>query len=126
MMGPKVLSAKGVWRLNSNFPIFEVFPYYLYHLSDKDEGDQSMNLHFTFSIREISEVRDSEQVLKIPMYFTVAWQVGILWWRNMIYLVSRRSGWLLMRIIIVGMMTLQDHKMRILRRQRSGIKIYLD
>ena len=35
-----------------------------------------MNLHFTFSIREISEVRDSEQVLKIPMYFTVAWQVG--------------------------------------------------
>ena len=77
-----------------------------------------MNLHFTFSIREISEVRDSEQVLKIPMYFTVAWQVRILWWRNMIYLVSRRSDWLLMIIIIVGMMILQDHKMRILRRQR--------
>jgi len=33
-----------------------------------------MNLHFTFSIREISEVRDSDQVLKIPMYFTVAWE----------------------------------------------------
>ena len=47
-----------------------------------------MSLQFTFSIREISEVRDSEQVdgdilttsslvlqvLKIPMYFTVAWQ----------------------------------------------------
>ena len=78
-----------------------------------------MNLHFTFSIREISEVRDSEQVLKIPMYFTVAWQVGnIVLERNMIYLVSRRTDLLLMRIIIVGMMTLQDHKMRILRRQR--------
>ena len=34
-----------------------------------------MNLHFTFSIREISEVRDSEQVLRIPMYFTVTWEV---------------------------------------------------
>ena len=34
-----------------------------------------MNLHFSFSIREISEVRDSDQVLKIPMYFTVEWEV---------------------------------------------------
>ena len=42
---------------------------------DKAEGDQKMNLHFTFSIREISEVRDSEQVLRIPMYFTVTWEV---------------------------------------------------
>ena len=33
-----------------------------------------MNLHFTFSIREISQVRDSDQRLKIPMYFTVAWE----------------------------------------------------
>merc|ERR1719242_1227256 len=33
-----------------------------------------MNLSFTFSIREISEVKDSDQVLKIPMYFTVAWE----------------------------------------------------
>ena len=37
-----------------------------------------MNLHFTFSIREISEVRDSDQVIKIPMYFTVAWEVSFL------------------------------------------------
>ena len=42
---------------------------------DKTEGNQKMNLHFTFSIREISEVRDSDQVLKIPMYFTVEWEV---------------------------------------------------
>ena len=34
-----------------------------------------MNLHFTFSIREISEIRDADQVLKIPMYFTVSWEV---------------------------------------------------
>ena len=34
-----------------------------------------MNLHFTFSIREISQVRDSEQRLKIPMYFSVEWEV---------------------------------------------------
>ena len=35
-----------------------------------------MNLHFTFSIREISQVRDSEQRLKIPMYFSVEWEVS--------------------------------------------------
>ena len=45
-------------------------------LSDKTDGHQRMNLHFTFSIREISEVRDSDQVLKIPMYFTVEWEVN--------------------------------------------------
>ena len=44
-------------------------------ISDKPEGDQKMNLHFTFSVREISEIRDSDQVLKIPMYFTVTWEV---------------------------------------------------
>ena len=43
---------------------------------DKADGNQKMNLHFTFSIREISEVKDSDQVLKIPMYFTVEWEVG--------------------------------------------------
>ena len=32
-----------------------------------------MNLHFTFSVREVSKVTDSEQTLKIPMYFTVSW-----------------------------------------------------
>lgn len=32
-----------------------------------------MNLHFTFSITEVSEVNDLEQTLKIPMYFTVSW-----------------------------------------------------
>ena len=42
---------------------------------DKADGNQKMNLHFTFSIREISEVKDSDQVLKIPMYFTVEWEV---------------------------------------------------
>ena len=34
-----------------------------------------MNLHFTFSVREISEVNDGEQTLKIPMYLSVEWQV---------------------------------------------------
>jgi len=37
-----------------------------------DEGQQ-MNIHYRFSIREVSEVIDSEQTLEIPMYFTVAW-----------------------------------------------------
>jgi len=37
-----------------------------------DEG-QTMNIHYAFSIREVSEVIDSEQTLEIPMYFTVAW-----------------------------------------------------
>lgn len=32
-----------------------------------------MNIHYTFSIREVSEVVDNEQTLKIPMYFTVSW-----------------------------------------------------
>ena len=36
-----------------------------------------MNLHFTFSIREISEVRDAEQVMKIPMYLAVEWKVKV-------------------------------------------------
>ena len=32
-----------------------------------------MNLHFIFSVREVSKVTDSEQTLQIPMYFTVSW-----------------------------------------------------
>ena len=34
-----------------------------------------MNLHFTFSVREISEIADGEQTLKIPMYLSVEWEV---------------------------------------------------
>ena len=30
----------------------------------KDE-DHHMNMHYTFSVREVSEVRDNEQVLKV-------------------------------------------------------------
>ena len=41
-------------------------------LFNDDEGSK-MNLHFTFSVREVSKVTDSEQTLKIPMYFTVSW-----------------------------------------------------
>ena len=37
-----------------------------------DEGSK-MNLHFIFSVREVSKVTDSEQTLQIPMYFTVSW-----------------------------------------------------
>ena len=40
-------------------------------LFNDDEGSK-MNLHFTFSVREVSKVTDSEQTLKIPMYFTVS------------------------------------------------------
>jgi len=40
----------------------------------RDDGAKKMNLHFTFSIREISEVRDAEQVMKIPMYLAVEWK----------------------------------------------------
>jgi len=32
-----------------------------------------MNIHYAFSIREVSEVVDSDQTLQIPMYFTVSW-----------------------------------------------------
>ena len=34
-----------------------------------------MNLHFTFSVREISEIADDEQTLRIPMYLSVEWEV---------------------------------------------------
>jgi len=32
-----------------------------------------MNIHYAFSIREVSEVVDNDQTLQIPMYFTVSW-----------------------------------------------------
>lgn len=56
------------WCVPRNYEVTK--PPFLY----KPEGNQKMNLHFTFSIREISEIRDSDQVLKIPMYFTVTWE----------------------------------------------------
>ena len=34
----------------------------VYNVADKPPGEQKMNLSFTFSIREISEVKDSDQV----------------------------------------------------------------
>ena len=37
-----------------------------------------MNLHFTFSVREISEVRDADQTIKIPMYLAISWEVGLM------------------------------------------------
>ena len=36
-----------------------------------------MNLHFTFSVREISEIADDEQTLRIPMYLSVEWEVAM-------------------------------------------------
>jgi len=38
-----------------------------------NDDDMEMNLHFTFSIREVSKVLDADQTLEIPMYFTVSW-----------------------------------------------------
>lgn len=35
--------------------------------------EQKMNIHYAFSIREVSEVVDKDQTLQIPMYFTVSW-----------------------------------------------------
>jgi len=32
-----------------------------------------MNIHYAFSIREVSEVVDNDQTLQIPMYFSVSW-----------------------------------------------------
>lgn len=40
----------------------------------KDNGSRRMNLHFTFSVREISEIADDEQTLRIPMYLSVEWE----------------------------------------------------
>ena len=37
-----------------------------------------MNLHFTFSVREISEVRDADQTIKILMYLAISWEVGLM------------------------------------------------
>ena len=36
----------------------------------KDE-DHHMNMHYTFSVREVSEVRDNEQVLKVRKYKSI-------------------------------------------------------
>lgn len=44
--------------------------------SDKDNGTKKMNLHFTFSVREISEVNDGDQTLKIPMYLAIEWEAS--------------------------------------------------
>ena len=38
-----------------------------------DDETSDMNLHFTFSVREVSKVTDEDQTLQIPMYFTVSW-----------------------------------------------------
>lgn len=56
------------WCLPKDYEVQK--PPFLYRV----QGKKMMNLHFTFSIREISEVKDSDQVLKIPMYFTVKWK----------------------------------------------------
>ena len=42
-------------------------------LFDTSDDRQLMNIHYAFSIREVSKVMDSEQTLQIPMYFTVSW-----------------------------------------------------
>ena len=46
-------------------------------MSVKENGSRRMNLHFTFSVREISEIADDEQKLRIPMYLSVEWEVVV-------------------------------------------------
>ena len=62
------------WKLK--WAIFPNFSNISFSILDRDDGAKKMNLHFTFSIREISEVRDAEQVMKIPMYLAVEWKVS--------------------------------------------------
>ena len=54
--------------------VFIVKRYFFFNL-DKKVGEQKMNLMFGFTIREISEVKDSDQVLTIPMYLSIHWMV---------------------------------------------------
>jgi len=39
-----------------------------------NDNKHRMNIHYAFSIREVSEVVDNDQTLQIPMYFTVSWK----------------------------------------------------
>jgi len=38
-----------------------------------EREDHKMNIHYAFSIREVSEITDRDQTLQIPMYFSVSW-----------------------------------------------------
>ncbi len=51
--------------------------YFASHAAQHDST--SLNLAFTFDIREISEIDDRGQHLSIPMYFSVAWLESRLW-----------------------------------------------
>ena len=54
-----------------------VLSIYIFSATDKEEdGAKKMNLHFTFSVREVSEVTDADQTLKIQMYLALQWEVG--------------------------------------------------
>ena len=48
-------------------------PPFLFTADEGEDKDKDMNLHFTFSVREVSKVTDEDQTLQIPMYFTVSW-----------------------------------------------------
>ena len=63
----------GVCRTLSYLFVESVFIIFFY--SVKENGSRRMNLHFTFSVREISEIEDDEQTLRIPMYLSVEWEV---------------------------------------------------
>jgi len=55
------------WCIPKNYEVQK--PPFLY----KPVGQQKMNLVFGFTIREVSEVKDSDQVLTIPMYLSIVW-----------------------------------------------------
>jgi len=49
-------------------------PPFAERLSRDSNQASKMNIHYAFSIREVSEVVDNEQTLQLPMYFSVAWR----------------------------------------------------
>ena len=55
--------------------------------TDKPPGEQKMNLSFTFSIREISEVKDSDQVGTVYYIFCSKYIIHSV--QNILYILSR-------------------------------------
>ena len=45
---------------------------------DKNGDDQKMNLHFIFTVREVSEINDGKRTFTMPMYFALEWEVDLV------------------------------------------------
>ena len=66
--------------------IYRIWNFYL-TFTDKPPGEQKMNLSFTFSIREISEVKDSDQVGTVYYIFCSKYIICSV--QNILYILNR-------------------------------------